>query len=281
MHTLSRAVAAAAVVVAASVGLAGCGGDSTAEAEQSAATYFSAPNTGQWGEAVRASTGIAQSRALFYDYAAPITGLPSGTLFASDPTQVVTVSIDDLKEADGVLRATGTMSGDTDLATVDFAKTDDGVKVADYLEFTGLPLSAFFAPGESVDSGGGLTLSVVAGRMTRTTSNTVPSYQWISVVQNENSWPVSVDSIRFTPSAGGAPVTWVPGQAASETGSTIAAQEQAPPGRTASIWVRQAAKGTTEGGGTVSVTLSGAGTGRELSVELPRLTPPPGWSTAP
>lgn len=277
-------MAAVAVVSVTALGLGGCGGDATAEAEEAATTYFSAPSTGQWAQAAAASTGWAQSRALFYQYTSAITGLPSGTLFNVDATNTVTADFAELTETDGVLRATGTLEGQRDLAAVEFVETDDGIKVSSY-EDKGLPMSAFWSQGDSIDSGGGLVLTSLVGRMTRTSDSAgtliIPGYQWVSVVQNENAWPVSVDAITFTPDSGGTPVTWAKGQAATPNGSTIAAQEEVAPGRTASIWVRQDAAGTTRGGGTLAVTLSGAGTSRELRVELPTMTPPPGWSTAP
>lgn len=259
-------------------GMAGCGEDQTTQAEQSLSTYFSATSTGEWAAAAAASTGLAQTRALFYQYASTITGLPSGTLFSIDATQTVTASIDELVETDGVLRATGTIEGGRDLSEVEFLETEDGIKVSDYLT-NGMPLADLWSQGDSTDSGGGLVLTSVAGRLARTGGNVIGGYQWISVIQNENSWPVSVDAITFTPD-GASPVTWVKGQAPSPSGSTIAAQQEVAPGRSASVWVRQDATGTTQGGGNLTVTLSGAGVSRELTVELPTMSPPPGYQTA-
>lgn len=275
-------MAAVGAVGAMTVGLTACGGPSVADAEQAASIYFSAPPTGEWAAAAAESTGIAQSRAFFYAYASGITGLPSGTLFPLDPTAVTTAQIEELQEVDGVLRATGTMTGgqEFDLADVEFAETDDGVKVANYVDTSGLTLDAFWEAGDSVDTGGGVTLRTVAGRMSRTTGQIIPSYQWVSVVQNDNSWVVTLDSIVFTPT-GGTPVTWKNGQAVEgrpeRGGTAVAAQLEAAPGGTASIWVGQGAR-PPEGSGTLTVTVSGAGTSRELSVQLPTLTPPAGWS---
>jgi hypothetical protein len=278
--SMKRAITATVAAAVMSGLLVGCGGDPTGEAEQAAVTYFSAPSTGEWGAAAAASSGWAQSRAVFYQYAAPITGLPSGTLFNIDATRTVEANFDELTEVNGVLRASGTLSGSHELADVEFVKTDDGVKVADYQD-KGFPLASFWSQGDSVDSGGGLVLTSLVGRMTRTGENTIAAYQWVSVIENENSWPVSVDAISFTPDAGGTTVTWVQGQPAQAQGSTIAAQEVVQPGRTASIWVRQDAAGTAQGGGSLSVTLSGANTSRELTVVLPTMTAPPGWQPPP
>lgn len=263
------------------LGMTGCGEDKAAQVEQAATTYFSAPATGEWAAAAAASTGWAQSRALFYEYASAITGLPSGTLFSIDPAQAVSANVEEIVETDeGVLRASGTLDGEGGLDEIQFVETADGVKVADF-PTEGLPLSQWWSQGDSVDSGGGLVLTSLAGRIARTGGNLVVAYQWVSVVQNENSWPVSIDAITFTPSGATTPISWAKGQAPAATGSTIAAQEEVAPGRSASIWVRQSAAGTSEGGGTLTVTMSGAGVSRELSVELPSMSPPPGWQTAP
>lgn len=278
-------MSAVALLSVMSLTMAACGGNETAEAEEAAATYFSATGTGEWAAAAAASTGWARARALYYQYATPITGLPSGVLFNVDATSSVTADFDSLTEADGVLRATGTLSGGADLSGVEFEMTDDGIKVSSYLDKGGLRLEDFWSQGDSTDSGGGLVLTSLVGRMGRTSDAAgtlyITGYSWVSVVSNENSWPVSVDSMVFTPNAGGAPITWVQGQAANANGSTIAAQEEVPPGRSASIWVRQDATGTPQGGGILAVTLSGAGTSRVLSVELPEMSPPPGWQTVP
>ena len=244
--------------------------------------YFSATASGNWEEAVAASTGVAQYRALFYQYLDQIPGVPDGAKFEESDDAPVTAEFEELVEVEGALRASGTLTNGPAADRVDFVDTGGKIAVSDFRVGTGdevFPVSLLWGIGTEEDTKGGVTLRPLAGRQSRVTFGQIVNFQWVAALQNSNSWPVQVTSITLTPLAGD-PVTWRP-DAPTGTGQSvdpaIAAPDSVPSGEIVGIWVRQDAT-SAQGGGTLTVTVEGAGgVTQQLSADLPTLTVPDGW----
>ena len=279
---LRRGRVAAAVSAALVVGILGGCGDPVSEAEQSAEAYFAASSSGEWDKAVEASTGVAQYWALFYKYLDQIPGVPDGAKFGRGDDVPVTAEFEELRKVDGTLRASGTLTNGTAVDRVDFVDVNGKVVVSDLRVGTGdqvFPISMLWAIGTDEVTQGGITLRPVAGRQSRPDFGKIVEFQWVTALQNNNDWPVQVLAVTLTP-FNGEPLTWRPdasGSAVTGADSAIAAEEAVAPGEIGGIWVRQDAT-TTQGGGTLTVTVQSAGgVTHELSAALPTLTLPEGW----
>lgn len=245
-------------------------------------TYFSATASGNWEEAVGASTGVAQYRALFYQYLDQIPGVPPGAKFEESDDAPVTAEFEELVEVEGALRASGTLTNGPEADRVDFVDDGGKISVSDFRVGTGdevFPISMLWGIGTEQDTQGGITLRPLAGRQSRVAFGQIVNFQWVIAVQNSNSWPAQVVSVTLTPLVG-QPVTWRPDAPTGVDQSAnpaIAVQETVPPGEIGGIWVRQDATAT-QGGGTLTVTVEGAGgVTQQLSADLPTLTVPEGW----
>lgn len=274
-HAAISALAAAAML------LAGCGSP-VAEAEESATVYFSAPITNEWQLAYEASTGEAQSRAEYYVYLQTIPDLPSGAQFNSNEDAAGTsAQFTELSETDGVLTARGELVNGPPLNSVKFLRTDEGVKVADYAigespDGSELMMTDIWASNDASDSAGDTGAQVIAGRIGRSAQPpSINVYQWAIALLNNNAWPLTVTSVTVTPLSGEA-FTGTPTVGSDSRQNMIRVPTEVPSGRSAGLWVSQPARAL-EGGGSVAVTLTGAGVSQVITLELPTLTAPPSW----
>lgn len=272
-HAVIAALATAALF------LAGCG-NPVAEAEESATVYFSAPITDEWQLAYAASTGEAQSRAEYYVYLQTIPDLPSGAQFNSKEDAAGTsAQFTELTEIDGVLTARGELVNGPPLNSVEFLRSDEGVKVADYAigkspDGSELMMADIWATGESLNSVGDTGARVIAGRISRSLQ-AIEGYEWAVALLNNNAWPLTVTSVTVTPLSGEV-ITGTPNLGSDSRQSMIRVPTEVPSGRSVGLWISQPARAL-EGGGAVAVTLTGAGVSQVLTLELPTLNAPPSW----
>lgn len=263
--------------------LVGCG-NQVAEAEQSATAYFSAPQTGEWQAAIASSTGVAKVRAEYYTFLQTIPNLPPAAQFNADEEAAgASVKITELSESDGVISASGTLVGGPELANVEFADNGEGVQVADFTlgsnpDGSPLQMSDLWGVGESEVTTGGVTVRPIGGRVVRTSqTNEILFYEWAVSVANTNDWPITINSVTFTP-VSGQPVVGDPNVGEKRVSETLLrAPTEIAPGRSAGVWVSEPAR-TPESSGTVSVSTFGASVTQVLTVELPVLVAPPGWN---
>lgn len=271
-----------ALVAAAVLALSGCG-NQVAEAEQSATVYFSAPQTGQWQAAITGSTGEAKARAEYYTFLQTIPDLPPAAQFNSDQDAAgSSVTITELSETEDGLKATGQLVGGPPLDSVVFAKSDDGIKVSDFTigtnpDGSALHMSDIWSAGDSEATQGGVTVRAVAGRMARSQADSrIVFYEWTVAVLNANDWPVDITTTTYTPSDG-APVVGEPNVGTNRSQTMIRAPQSAPAGKSVGIWISEPAS-SPQAGGTLAVAVSGAGVSQVITVDLPVLAAPEGWT---